>query len=268
MTEYKIPLIVSSDPANGALNRSADGSTFTVNLNDSIVIPKEAKWCYITVEEANVWWTITNIKTGINDKLYFTYGGTGYNITIPKGLYGLGDLQTAVRRVSKELIPTISDDWISFIGDGATQKVVVVLKDVGTQLDFTAARTDTFRDLLGVNQRTVPAAGVSTVVNDNEYLDRVAGFSDVTSLLIHSDLVSEGIPVNNDYSNVIANVQIDVLPGSLINSRPYNPIWVDAGNLIGQKRNSFRVYLSDQKNNIVDTNGESYQATLTIRYFL
>lgn len=56
MQEHEIPLIITSDVNAGAQNKSQNGSTFEIILEDAIDIPAEAKTCYIQVQEATVWW--------------------------------------------------------------------------------------------------------------------------------------------------------------------------------------------------------------------
>ena len=67
----EIDLIVSSDPANGARNPSADGSTFQILLQDGIKIPSDAKNINVSVEESTVWWVVPNIETGVNDTIEY-----------------------------------------------------------------------------------------------------------------------------------------------------------------------------------------------------
>jgi hypothetical protein len=72
MLPEEISLVVSSDPDAGAVNRSADGSYFEIQLDDGLQIPKEALNVNVRVEEATIWWVVPNIITGQNDKIYIT----------------------------------------------------------------------------------------------------------------------------------------------------------------------------------------------------
>ena len=69
MIPQEISMIVSSDSANGALHKSADGSYFEINFDDPLMIPKDAKNITLSVQESTVWWVIPNI-TSSNNKLY------------------------------------------------------------------------------------------------------------------------------------------------------------------------------------------------------
>tara|TARA_R110000764_G_scaffold17132_2_gene47166 strand:- start:1721 stop:2833 length:1113 start_codon:yes stop_codon:yes gene_type:complete len=72
MLPEEISFVVSSDPDAGAVNRSADGSYFEIQLDDGLQIPKEALNVNVRVEEATIWWVVPNIITGQNDKMYIT----------------------------------------------------------------------------------------------------------------------------------------------------------------------------------------------------
>ena len=61
MVKYDIPIIVDSDTASGALNKSSDGSSFEINLSEEIAIPKNSKTCTVSVQESTIWWVIPNI---------------------------------------------------------------------------------------------------------------------------------------------------------------------------------------------------------------
>ena len=66
----EISMIVSSDPSQGATNTSPDGSYFEIQLQDGLMLPKDALNINIAVEESTIWWSVPNIITGVNDKMY------------------------------------------------------------------------------------------------------------------------------------------------------------------------------------------------------
>jgi len=73
MIPDEVTLIVSSDSAAGAVNKSADGSKFEIQFDEALEIPKDAINTKLAVLDATVWWTVPNILTGINDNMY-VYG--------------------------------------------------------------------------------------------------------------------------------------------------------------------------------------------------
>ena len=77
MVPEEISMIVSSDPSQGATNKSTDGSYFEVQLQDGIMIPSDALNINVSVEESTVWWVVPNIITGVNDKMYLNGATAG-----------------------------------------------------------------------------------------------------------------------------------------------------------------------------------------------
>ena len=264
--EYKLPFIFNSSPDSGASNISLDGSSFEVNLDRPIVIPRHAKNCYITVQNATAWWNIYNIVAGINDQIdveYFDGFITVQQVlTIEAGLYDLDHLEEELKR---ELLANgYPSDLFVLIPDQATQKSVIQFNYSGVRLDMTIARN--FAAILGFNQRLVPP--ILTTGIQYEKSDNIANFNTIDYLLIHSDLVSRGIRINNQYRNVIAQLLIDVAPGSQIVSTPFNVPSIPANELIGEKRKNIRIYLTDQNSNPVNTQGELFSCRLVIHYSL
>lgn len=262
MIERQLSFIVSSDVANGARNVRDLGSAFDVQLDDAIAIPPGAVNCTLEVNQTSIWNTVPNISVEQkNDTFYFSAvePAVWETITIDKGLYSVSALNAAISRGLVNL--GYDADKITMTGDEATQKIVFTFKDVNTSIDFTQA--DTFREIVGFDSRIV---GPSTIAGETELGDNVAAFNQVNSFLLHSTIINQGIPVNAIGASIIARVPIDVSPGSQINYSPNNPVPTAANTLIGSSLNRFSVWLTDQANRPVDTNGEVFDALIIIRY--
>ena len=259
--KQEISMILDSGTDAGAVNKSADGSYFEIQLQDPLALPNDAINVQLAVEEAEIWWTVPNVITGQNDKFYVTHAGVPYIVTIPQGLYDLtGISQTILRELENLGLPT-SPALFTFSPDTATSKVEIKFNYTTTSIDFT--QPDTPRLLLGFNAAViglVPVAG-ETIVADN-----VASFNTVNYFLLHSDLTSSGIRNNNTYTQTVAKVAIDVAPGSQIVYKPFNPARINADDLIGASRTNIKVWLTDDLNNRVNTNTESYSLRVVIRY--
>lgn len=263
--EYKIPFIFSSDAASGATNISSDGSSFEVNLDRPLVIPRTAKNCYLTVQNATAWWNIYNVEEDVNDKLDVTYDDgmivVNQIIQIDSGLYDLDHLQEELAR--ELLANNFPSDLFVFLPDQATQKTVIQFNYSGVRLDFSTP--DNFAALVGFNERLVPLAAPTTGIQ-YEKSDNIAAFNVIDYLLIKSDLVSRGIRINDSFQNVIAQLLINVQPGSQILSTPFNPPPINCEELIGEKRKNIRFFLTDQNANPVNTRGETFSCRLVIHY--
>jgi hypothetical protein len=260
--------IVSSDPANGAKNLSADGSTFTVQLNNPIAIPQAATNCTLEVIQASIWYTTPNISAALGNNQFVVvyndlYGPVVTTITIPDGLYSRSALNNLLQlEFVNEGLPA---DVIELAENSSTQQTVLIFNYVDYQVDFTGPNT--CREILGFDSRLVPLAP-TTIVGQSEPSDNIAVFNTLNSYLISSNLIGNGIPVNDSGRNIITRVPISAKPGSQINYSPYNPIRTSARNLIGKSMNQFDVWLTDQRGQKLDTFNEYYSAVLILRYWI
>jgi len=264
--QFELPILTSSDPADGAQNLSTGatdaGSTFYINLEHPIEVPRNAINCTVEVQKATVWNVVPNIFTGVNDHFRLINGGVTYDAFIPQGLYGVSQLQTAMER---EITNVGSPAGLfNIIADDPTQKINIRLNQAGTQIDLSLA--DDFRVILGFDSQIVPPApsvGVFNQLGDNQ-----AAFNQINSFLIHSDIVSRGIRNNGTFSNTINEVLIDVAPGSQITQKNFVPTRVPASKLIGTKLKTIKMWLTSNNNVLVNTNGEFWTALMVIRYSL
>jgi len=91
--------VFSSNPNQGALNLSADGSSFSVFLDTPIYIPQGVIDCNIDVIAASIWNVSPNISAAFgNNMFYFEHLGTPYVLTIDDGLYSLAQLNGVLGR--------------------------------------------------------------------------------------------------------------------------------------------------------------------------
>lgn len=257
----EISLLVSSDPSAGAQNVSTDGSSFTINLSTAIEIPKEAKNVNVSVLDATVWNTTPNVIEGENNKLVLDDGKVQYELEIPTGLYDLPALQSAVYRELEAKSLSLDPLTVELQADSATQRVIIRLGIVGWSVDFTGAGT--LRDILGWSSEVV---GPSTSAPQNFTAPAVANFAVIQYYKLHSDLTPQGFLNNDDYDGSIARILITARPGSQIIYEPLHPAKVTAQFLAGAKKRSIRFWLTDQANNLVNTNSEIYSARIRISY--
>ncbi len=263
MNIYELPIIASSSISSGASNVQLNGSSFEILLQQPIIMPHNLGNCTVQVDEATVWWTIPNISASLgNNKFYFDHLANPQVITLPDGLYSVTDLNIAIDR---ELVSTYGiSGLVTFSADNATQKVEILINQAGSQIDFNPS--DTFRDIVGFNAQDIP-----TVVSIGSYAqlgDNVAAFNTIEYFLLHSDIVGQGVRVNDAYNQTIAQILIDVPPGSQIVSREYNPPKSEALQLAGQTIDRIKFWLTDHDNVEVDTHGEVFGCRMIIKYTL
>ncbi len=64
------------------------GNQVTVNLNPGLHLDKE-KTYVLRVMSAQIPYCFSNVFTGKNDKIYYSYKGNNYQMTFPQGIYSL-----------------------------------------------------------------------------------------------------------------------------------------------------------------------------------
>ncbi len=265
MQKKEITFIISSDVLNGATNKSADGSTFDVQLEQPLQIPANASNVTLEVQTATIWWTVPNILTGVNDKFRLkeplVNAGAFTDVIIPQGLYDLVGLAAAIER---EIVDAgYTAGMFTFSGDTATQKVVIAFNIANSEIDFTA--TETFRGILGFDSQVL--ANVA-VLGKTFLAENVANFNVLEYFLMTTDLVDAGLRFNNTWNQIMARVYVDVAPGSQIVYTPQWPAKSGCNKLRGRAVQTMHFTLTDQNNNLVNTAGEDYSAEIVIKYDL
>ena len=261
LLHYEKSFFFSSDATNGALNKSPDGSAFTVQLNSPISIPEKAIYCTLEVQSATIWNVSPNISIAIgNNKLYIHANSLNYVITIPDGLYSVSDLETRIQR--EVVLLGLPSNLLTISADDSIQKVLLTFSLANSWIDFTPV--DSFRTVLGFDSRLVPTTGQAAGYSEEGDIN--ASFNRVNSYLLKSDFVSNGISVNAISDSVIASVLINVKPGSQIEYYPFNPPKADANELIGKAKSNFIFRLTDDAGRPAEMLGEVYSFTIILRY--
>lgn len=255
----------SSDPAVGAINVRNNGSSFSVNLNRAIAIPRGSVDCTVDVIQANIWYVMPNISAALgNNNFYFSSAVTlpgAYHIVVPDGLYSMNDLNNTLQRDFANL--GFASNIMVFTGDDPTQRSVITYTIAGLQVDFTQANT--IRTILGFDSRLSPA--IASTAGESDTSDTTATFNGINSFYVRSSLISsDGLPINNTGTGIIAAVPISAEPGTQIVYQPQVPIDVDARNLIGSSVQYITFDLLDDQLRPVNTLGESWSITMHIHY--
>jgi len=270
--QKEFSMIISSDTDNGAINKSSDGSRFEIQLENGLEIPKGAHNVTIQVENATIWNSVPNVITGTNDRITINGinvagadPGAAYVVTLPQGLYNLSQLNATIEYQLRGLGAKFDPlPLVSFTADEATNKVEMHVNYDGVQVDFSAART--IGQMLGFASGTYGDYAGATAAPKTVLADNVATLNNVDYFLIHSDLTNLGMRVNNKYYQTIAQVLIDVAPGSQIISQPNHPPKIDCPHLIGNTRSHIRFWLTNHQNEAVNTSGENYSMRLVFKY--
>ena len=128
-------LIISSNPANGAINRSADGSKFSVQLTNPLYLPENAYNAKLQIVQASIWNNSPNISQSFNNNVMTIQDDDGtYSVTIPDGLYDIDILYDTLAllfdnlEVSRPTFPF--KDMFDIEGNEATNRIYITFKNV------------------------------------------------------------------------------------------------------------------------------------------
>ena len=277
MLKNVIDFQISSDPALGALSKSADGSSFSINLNENgLGIPRRAQSVTLEVLGAEMWYNTSNITTR-NNQIGITSGGITRNVSIEPGLYSIDTLQGGFERAIKATLDTVlinslfylvnnvSTCYITFVGNQALNKVEInITTTVSNTINLDFTMNNSMAGLLGFDNTfyqitpntTITLIGLNTPV-----------FNSFNYYLIQSNMVSNGIRINATYQNIIAKIKVTCSPNQQNIYDPVNPVVNLTPELAGDVRKQFRFTLLDSNLNFVDTKGELWSATLRLTYF-
>jgi hypothetical protein len=213
-----------------------------------------------------------NISASLgNNHLFISYGGQEYDVEFPDGLYGIDEMNMylSIYFGQRNGLP---NDLFEIEENKATQKASIKFNHVGVTVDF--SKPNSITDITGwytthdeiSDTFTSSEVITSTTVGESFIAPNEARFNRVVNYYIVSNLLSDGIPINNKSSGVICEVPIDVVVGSLINFVPRNPLRVDCSDLIGQSKQLLSFGLVDQLGREVSTAGEEFSLAIVIRY--
>lgn len=141
LVQREISFIVDSDVSSGALEKTADGSSFTVFFDQPLMIPSNAINPTLDIEESAVWFSTPNIYDGSgsepqNNRFTFEYSRQAprisLDLTIPQGVYSLSDIETAMNQAIRNATSNyINTDAISLSAspDGGRVNLQVLYLD-------------------------------------------------------------------------------------------------------------------------------------------
>ena len=234
------------------------GSLFRADLQTPISVPKSARDVFVKVHSAEIWNTFPNIESEVNDT--FTFIPPNFVpivIKVPTGAYNVDGLNLVLQNGFSAL--QYPPDYVRLEEFVEQNKVIMVMKV--SDVTFSAVASS-IRTVIGFTTDRTSVSG-----EDSRFVgDTIAAFNVVNKLFLQTNLVSNGIPFNGFASQAIAKIPITKAPGSQFNFEPFNAIEVGAPELRGSNITHITFWLTDENNNPVDTNGESWGFALQIGY--
>ena len=271
-------LIISSDPKNGAINRSVDGSRFTIQFNDPFYLPNNSYGTRLAVISSNIWNVSPNVSTALGNNILEIKDSNGiHRITIDQGLY---DLESLFQQITHQFdnIPLTRpvfpfETMCNFQGNDSTGRIYIEFTDLATiaNLEFIWSNS-TITSLLGFTP-TSPTKPTSPSTPDRSFTivsENFPKFNQYNSFVLHSDIVSEGIPINNNRDNIIAQIPIKAKVAELDNyfraQEPY--LFSTCDNLIGQQNQiySMTFWITSETGVPLDQAGEYFDFVLLLSW--
>ena len=247
---------------------SNDGSTFAINLQPPLVLPKDAE-PMIEVVEATCWHVAENIKAGVNNVFKASFANISGNavqtMTFPPGIYNLTSLNL---RLSHFLIDLgLDSQTLRFVGVQATSSLLLhATPDVASgniTVPFADA-TMSMRSFLGFENN----ASVTFTQESSATANSTAKFDAIQYYVLECN----GFNVSGSYkedgnsnSTAIAVIVPDVQPSQQILYRPNHPLKLHA-NIAGGTVSRLEFRLCDHLHQPVNTNGEYYSARIRLTY--
>ena len=247
---------------------SNDGSTFSMNLQPPLVVPKDAE-PMIEVVEATAWHTAENIKAGVNDVFKVSFANVSSNavqtMTFPPGIYNLTSLNL---RLSHFLIDLgLDSQTLKFVGVQATSSLLLHATPDAASGNITVNFTDatmSMRSFLGFENNpsvTFTQEGSATANNTAKFDSIQYYVLECMGFNVSGSYKEDG----NSNSSAIAVIVPDVQPSQQILYRPHHPLKLHA-NIAGGTVSRLEFRLCDHLHQPVNTNDEYYSARIRITY--
>ena len=250
-----LTIVLSS---SGAVT-NVNGGQFITTLPEPIRIPSDIKRVQCKVIGASIWNGIPNIETDC--ELIFETPNTGVvRVLIPKGQYSVTLLESTLNRSLQNL--GINPSTLILAGDDATGKIYFDLATIGSRISFFGEPE--LSQLLGFPLDY--ESPLTTMINQVITAPNVAQFNNVNTFQIHSTITAKGILVNNKFTQLVAIIPVTAAPGSLIIYDPTNPQITFCRNLIGSSVQSITSWLTNEKGEVLDTNGESWSYVVELKW--
>ena len=273
--QRQFDFLVSSNPELGAINRSADGSRFSIQLEDSgFGIPSNAQNVTVSVMGGELWYNTRNIDS-TNNAFSFTTGSGATVLThvvyINPGLYSADTIWAAIQNAIELNTPVpLTSVPFTIIGDEAVGKMVVK-HNAGTNaisvIDFTIPNS--MGPVLGFIDEVASSSAAIDPATSGPYIigKKEPKFNSFNYYLVQSDIVGNGIRIGSSFNTIIAKIMVDANPNKQLLYEPTNPTLVNASNLAGDGSRMYNFSLLDDSLKQVDTRGEYYSLQLRVSYY-
>ena len=251
----------SSATENGAINKSSDGSYFSIQFTNPLFLPEDAINPQIAVIAANIWNNSPNISKALNNNTFTIQDVNGvHTVTVPDGNYDVESLDQTLEILfssqanaggNRTFFPY--NQYFRILGNNATQKInIEVFYAEGANQQILWDQS-TIRNILGFEEKSPTTPQIQPQAGNPSWMiaPNIAKFNAYNSYVIHSDLVLTGIQLNNNFYNIISIIPITATTGTLNIFEAHDPYPFSViNNLVGinNARYSAAFWITDEKN--------------------
>ena len=256
------PIIIHLDSrfATQYLETDSNGRNKTTNylyvMKEPILVPDHMN-LLLSLHTATIPYSFYNVRSGVNNNIYYNMGGVDYVLTLEAGNYSATGLSSTLKNHidSNGGISTISYSRESL-------KYTFNIAGVAN-FDFTFdGRTDGANDLLGFYE-----VDFNIPIGVDTKSEKAIDLNDsIHGLYIRQNIATKGTLDNEDgtFSNILARLPITTNAGGIIFFTPASHdhetmVSVPVIQTIGVK-------LTDDRNRAIDLNGLHWQMSLKIAY--
>lgn len=260
------PLIIHLDSrfASQYLENDANGRPLSTNyiyvMREPVVVPEHMN-LLISLHTATIPYSFYNVRTGVNDKVYYTSAGSDGDITLTHGNYSATGLITELKtKLEAEIGGGFS---ISTTYSRETIKFTYTVTGVASFIFKFSNTTASAADLLGFydGEDTAMTIGVGTLS------EKAIDLNDsIHGLYIRQNIATKGTLDNEQgtFSNILARLPISTNAGGIIF---YSPSDNDHETMVSAPLiQTIGVKLTDDRNRAIDLNGLHWQMSFKISY--
>ena len=275
--------IFSSNPDNGATDITNNGSKFSVQFVNPLFLPANAYNAKLEVIQANIWNMSPNVSQALGNNTFTITDKDGavtnkHTVVLADGLYDIDSIYDSLAYAFDNL-PTNRPrypfkDYFLIDGNQAINRLFITFRNntatSGNEVNIIWEESS-LRTLLGFdeNSPTKPSQPSNASHEYSLVAPNASLFNNYNSFMIHTDLVSQGIQLNNLFDNVVAQIQITEDPGGLERFRAVSPnMFAIVNNLIGSQNARYRAtfWLTSETGVALDMRGEYYDFCILISW--
>ena len=237
-------------------------SHYTFGFKDAIeTAPGEGM--LVSLSSASIPYSFYNVRSGINNKLYYSVdgGGTTLSISIDPGNYSAITLGKHIADKFKEDPgPNLT---VTATYDKITQKFTF---GCATALSFKFTEPDTIKNEIGFGSSTA-LVSINPVQSQSNVSPQVADLNgSVHAIYVRTNLATKSVMESQSggVSDILAKIDINADPGGVITLDPNRVSHEALIHTAGVKHIEIRI--TDERNRLLDLNGLHSQVALRFRF--